>query len=191
MLGEPSHCWFWSLLVTCRKRGLSVNGSSKIAATLSIAMLAVLGNAHAESNACEATSCELGGKPSRETFESGKVDGAAVWKSDGHANVWFTSTTKTPDNFKVAVCGAASVEAVKFDSGGYKDSEVVAPKGKLSGCDVYSLRTGMRVDGLRVKPKGNSFRMVVRKNDVAQGYSIYLANSVLPAREGFYHFRMK
>lgn len=168
-----------------------MNGSSKIAAVVSVVALLALGSAHAESNSCEASSCELGGKPSSDTFKLGKVDGAAVWQSDGYANIWFTTTTSKPDNFKVAVCGATSVEEVKFDGGRYKDEKVVAPKGKLSGCDVYSLQSGRYIDGLRVKPKGNAFRMIVRKNDAADGYSMYLEGSVLPAREGFYHFRLK
>ena len=93
---------------------------------------------------------------------------------------------------KVAICGAAQVEEVLFEANGkYADSKVVSPKGKLSGCDLYTLKTAQHIDGLRIKPQGNSFKVVVRKNDEASGYSMYLESIVLPAREGHYHFKMK
>ena len=88
-------------------------------------------------------------------------------------------------------CGAAQVEEVLFDpSGKTEDNKEVSPKGKLSGCDLYTLRTARHIDGFRIKPQGNSFKVVVRKNGEASGYSVYLQDAVLPAREGHYHFKL-
>ena len=163
-----------------------------IAVTALILGITVAGvNARAESQSCEqGRSCELGAKPPGAKFKPGMVDGAAVWQSGGRANLWFTSTTTGTTTYTVAICGAASVEEVMFEGGVDKDAKVVSPKGKLSGCDVYNLQTGVRIDGLRIKPNGNSFKVVVRKNDSASGYSMFLEGAVVPAREGHYHFRM-
>ena len=150
------------------------------------------GSVRAESRSCEqGRACELGVKPPESSFTPGKVDGAAVWQSGGYANVWFTATTRAQTTYKVAVCSAASVEEVRFEEqGSGKDTKLASPKGKLSGCDVYSLQTGMNVDGLRIKPQGKSFKLFVLKNDEASGYSLYIEHEVLPAREGHYQFRM-
>lgn len=160
-------------------------------AALVFAMTLGEGNVRAESHSCEqGRSCELGAKPPESNFLPGKVDGAAVWQSDGYANVWFTTTKKGEDTYKVAVCNAAQVEEVKFEEGRRKDTKVASPKGQLSGCDLYRLQTGMNIDGLRIKPQGNAFKVFILKNDEASGYSIYLEDMTLPAREGHYQFRV-
>lgn len=135
--------------------------------------------------------CRLGSaKPS--AFTVGRVDGGAIWKSGDFATVRFTTTTRAPDVYQIAVCGAAKVEQVKFETkGAFKDTAVASPKGKLSGCDSYELRTGGHYDGLRIKPQGNTFKLSVRRNGKASGYSIFLSGGVLPGREGQYHFKMK
>lgn len=145
----------------------------------------------AQSHSCEqGRPCELGTKPPASNFLPGKVDGAAVWRSEGHVNIWITTTKKDKDTYKVAICSAAQVEEVQFEEGRQKDTKVAAPKGRLSGCDVYRLQTGTGIDGLRVKPQGNAFKLFVLKNDEASGYSIYLEDMTLPARDGHYKFRM-
>jgi len=168
-----------------------LNGLSITVSAVSLALTVGAGTVRAESRSCEqGRACELGAKPET-SFTPGKVDGAAVWQSDGYANVWFTTTTRTTETYKVAVCSAASVEEVKFEGAGSgKDTKLASPKGKLSGCDVYSLQTGRRVDGLRIKPQGKSFKLFVLKNDEAAGYSLYIEHAVLPAREGHYQFRL-
>jgi len=150
------------------------------------------GSVRAESRSCEqGRACDLGEKPPESSFTPGKVDGAAVWQSDGYANVWFTATTRGRETYKVAVCSAASVEEVEFEEqGSRKDTKLASPKGKLSGCDVYSLQTGTSIDGLRIKPQSKSFKLFVLKNDEATGYSLFIEDAVLPAREGHYQFRI-
>lgn len=161
-------------------------------AAVSLALMAGAGSVRAESRSCEqGRACELGAKPPVTSFTPGKVDGAAVWQSEGYANVWFTATTRSKETYKVAVCSAASVEEVKFEGeGSRKDTKLASPKGKLSGCDVYSLQTRQNIDGLRIKPHGNSFKLFVLKNDEASGYSIFIEHATLPAREGHYQFRL-
>ncbi|HEY6724368.1 MAG TPA: hypothetical protein VI197_10055 [Polyangiaceae bacterium] len=168
-----------------------MRGSSATFAALALAMTLGEGHVRAESHSCEqGRPCELGAKPPASSFVPGKVDGAAVWQSDGYANVWFTTTKREPTTYKVAVCNAAQVEEVKFEGGPRKDTKVASPKGRLSGCDLYRLQTGMHIDGLRIKPHGNAFKLFVLKDDEASGYSIYLEEMTLPAREGHYKFRM-
>ena len=175
------------------KARLFVKRLSIAVASVALAALTLGGNASAQSKSCEAgNSCQLGAMPAASKFTRGKVNGAAAWQSDGYANLFFTTTTGKVDTYKVAICGAAKVETVQFEGGGrFKDEKVASPKGKLSGCDLYSLQTGRGIDGLRIKPQGNSFKLVVRKNGAAEGYSVFLADAVLAAREGHYHFRMK
>jgi len=168
-----------------------VKGLSITVGALAFAVTVGAGSARADSRSCEqGHACELGAKPSDASFKPGKVDGAALWQSDGYANVWFTSTAKGQVMYKVAICNAASVEEVMFEGGSRKDTKVASPKGKLSGCDVYSLATGLKIDGLRIKAQGNSFKLYVLKNDDPSGYSLYLEDAVLPARDSHYMFRV-
>lgn len=169
-----------------------VSGASVALAAAMLVMTLGARNVRAHNHSCEqGRPCELASKPPEHAFMPGKVDGAAVWQSEGRANIWFTTTKKAQDTYKVAVCNAAEVEEVKFEEGRRKDTKVVSPKGKLSGCDLYRLETGKGIDGLRIKPQGKMFKLFVLKNDEAAGYSIYLDQLILPPREGHYKFRMK
>lgn len=178
-------------LPSSRKAKRFVKALSMTAIAVALVVTVSERSVHAEGHSCEqGQSCELGAKPPSTRFAPGKVDGVAVWQSDGHANLWFTTTASRQHAYQVAVCGAASVEEVMFEDGIRKDTKIASPKGKLSGCDLYALQTGMRLDGLRVKPKGNSFKLMVRKNGQASGYAVYLDAATLAARETHYHFRM-
>jgi outer membrane lipoprotein-sorting protein len=126
------------------------------------------------------------------TFKVGQVTGATVWKQGAFAAVQFTTKTSAPTTFTVAVCGASEVREVLFEKGGaYKDEKTVSPKGKLSGCDRYELKTARHIDGFLVKPKGNTFKLFIQMDGKTSGFEVHVSQGVLPARADHFHFKVK
>lgn len=135
--------------------------------------------------------CKLDSEPAS-TFKKGEVNGASIWKQGEYAAVWFTSKTGAVTEFDIAVCGADEVKEVLFEQGGkYKDAKTVSPKGKLSGCDNYKFKTARHIDGVLVKPKGNTFKLFIQMDGKPAGFEIHLSQGVLPARDGHWHFKVK
>src|SRR5690606_37094462 len=126
--------WLRVDLIHSTKVRRLVRGWSMSCAALVFTMTLGEQDVRAQSHSCEqGRPCELGTKPPASNFLPGKVDGAAVWRSEGHVNIWITTTKKDKDTYKVAICSAAQVEEVQFEEGRQKDTKVAAPKGRLSG----------------------------------------------------------
>jgi hypothetical protein len=124
-------------------------------------------------------------------FHVGSVDGAAVVRHEKSVIIAFTGTSTDPAVYEVAICGAKSVKEALLDSKGkVADTKVTVPKGKLSGCDNYELRTARNLDGFVIEPKGKSFKFYAKRDGKAAGFNIYLSDKVVPAREGAFHFKI-
>ena len=84
------------------------------------------------------------------------------------------------------------IKEVLFEKGGvYKDAKTIAPKGKLSGCDNYTFKTARHIDGMLVKPQGNTFKLFIQMDGKPTGFDVHVSQGVLPARAGHFHFKVK
>jgi hypothetical protein len=183
----------WRLGSSAKNGGFAMNLRNVLAAATAFVCLAggaSVAQADADSACTEGGMCKVD-ETIPPNFALGRVDGGAVVRFKWWVVVAFTGTSSDPALYEIAVCGAKSITEGMFDSkGNVKDTKVIAPKGKLSGCDNYELRTTRGVDGLVIEPKGKSFKFYAKRNGKASGFNIYLSDKVVPAREGAFHFKI-
>ncbi len=95
-------------------------------------------------------------------FEPGKVDGAAAWLEKGLVQIHFTSTDEEGTRYEVIVCGAEDANGVQLEAKDTARGRLVQGFDGHGGCYGFELRTHKGVDGIAVKPLGETVHLRIK-----------------------------